>query len=1652
MNAGWFLQAGLLDVINTLLAAGLVFTIWELPAPGLGTRPVRDFVHWGARYPFLFLVMVCLVAIIWGLVGRDYGLQGLFFDDDPGVRVLLGFATALMILSVNFHYFVLDQSTPGWGRSLKLTIATLRGLDVLRARGRAVPVLLRNGFLEELTPRDLTRIKSVLQEARQHDAHEDAGAEWRRVVDELREPAFRVQFAPAVLLADALMVLLLLGVVPLFLVGSAGWMWLFGVLVGALSSLQLACSTSRWLAQAKSWTGEAPRFRGLLDALPARSPGPDRNVSAASGRTAKDRVTAFAIAFYAVHASVATWYVPAASEVNATGILSILTAEAVAAMALAWAWKRWLRPGLRATVLGAAHLAHSRLGTMAAPLVFLRGRGLLLTTCLGTGAVAWILVSGGGVVVPLGALLFQSSYLMIWLSGFWLATAYDLRPTRPVERWAVSLAGVAGMGGLLTWSCSQYQYAVGLGLPAVVAGAVVLARRWRRGWPLVWFGVIVGFAAVLGSELSVPKGSRLAGIPCALWLAAGLLAVAAFGLSELARGKRPGMIYPVSAVFGYAAFALLYSSLPEPWQSFLPAGVSVLILFGLAASVYTVIKFHQRRLAAVTGLGVLVVLCVLNGNAWQVANNHFKLQFPNLEPYYNNLAVQGTAPDRDVRATPPGPTSLDTRAYVRSTTISVTKLFETGLQKQHNGLWDEVENERMGSVSYMLLEPEKEGPLRLGIKDPRGRFRAAVGDRVQLVLADRPHTVEAAGDGSTWVVRDLPSVPGSSSRSESESSMARCADELDRAFHLTSKGLRLWFDPPSEPGRSKWAGSVGLLYLVPEPKSDNERRYELLPGSGGSGLRVYGMGAGPLPATVSIAPRYEGINEGPLKEDEKKGGFFDAVIRCPGTELLTKIAGQYRAKNKAIGVTVLKRLLEESHLVIEQSRTEIDSQVAKHDARRALEQAREQLRTRPEGGLVPRPGGGLVLTYRSTEHLGEVPLGLGMFFDPGEWAEGRAGAFQDLGLQNAADRLADAHARTDRDQWHPGKFWLQAVHDRGVFVRTGAPGTSATFLRGDHIRPDDLLILSVATRKDGTMQRGIVQVSPAKDFVPRPPEWPAGSSQFNLKPWGGSDPSAFNSSVPTVGTWEFVRPLDNLEVLESWRQRMGPRPTGPKPPLVIVTVSGGGIRASVWTATVLKTLETRLGKEFPYHVRLITGASGGMISAAQFAASLLPPSSVPPIGPGHGTPEWDQLANLAGDQLNAVAGCMVFNDLPGMLNPMNRQVDRGRKLEETWVRLTGGAGKSPLHRPLRGLAADEREGWRPSLVFTPMMVEDGRRLLISNLDLSFVARISGRMLLEQSSRKIDPTYMEDLQPLVRPDDDILSLSAVEFYRLFPRARDFRVSTAVRMSATFPLVAPAVSLPTLPPRRVVDAGYYDNYGVNLAAQWLTKLRWWLKANTSGVIVVQVRDGVSQEARTRLDFDRDLEGRGFFERLTWGAGERLLGPGLYPLNTPLEGVSSARQWSMSFRNDEQVEQLDRLLITLNDGRPKFFRTVVFECPVPASLSWRLDEREKRWIHAGLGPRPGRDDIKDFRGAARLELDHLQIVRDNSTGDGTYRIARRRLFDQELRKLGIAETGRLTDTEAEDVYNNILNNMRRLEFLESWWHSHWYADPLDTAAPAP
>jgi predicted acylesterase/phospholipase RssA len=396
-------------------------------------------------------------------------------------------------------------------------------------------------------------------------------------------------------------------------------------------------------------------------------------------------------------------------------------------------------------------------------------------------------------------------------------------------------------------------------------------------------------------------------------------------------------------------------------------------------------------------------------------------------------------------------------------------------------------------------------------------------------------------------------------------------------------------------------------------------------------------------------------------------------------------------------------------------------------------------------------------------------------------------------------------------------------------------------------------------------------------------------------------------------------------------------PAGGKKPMVVVVASGGGIRAAAWTFLVLSELEARFAEEgipFPYHVRLICGASGGMFGASYYVTSLRGPGEMS-WGDDRRQEMGTRFDKLTGDWLTPIAASLVTNDVPGFFSPFPCPTDRGIALERAWSKGLDGE----LDTTFEQLAERERAGWCPSIAFSPMMIEDGRRLLVSNLDLRYPASNDGHLL----------EYDSDLPKNLADLNRNYSHDGLELFRMFPGSRNrFALSTAVRMSASFPFLSPAVSLPTKPRRRVVDAGYFDNYGVSLAASVLfsKKNTDWIKENVSKVVLVQIRDGQSDDER-QLRVIPDA-------KRAKGVGS-LVSRSLEEITSPLEGLTNARVGTSSFRNDGLLELLsvyfEQVRNEPESGKlpqaNRFFTVVNFEFPGHVALSWHLSKGEKDQI---------------------------------------------------------------------------------------------------------
>jgi hypothetical protein len=243
-------------------------------------------------------------------------------------------------------------------------------------------------------------------------------------------------------------------------------------------------------------------------------------------------------------------------------------------------------------------------------------------------------------------------------------------------------------------------------------------------------------------------------------------------------------------------------------------------------------------------------------------------------------------------------------------------------------------------------------------------------------------------------------------------------------------------------------------------------------------------------------------------------------------------------------------------------------------------------------------------------------------------------------------------------------------------------------------------------------------------------------------------------------------------------------------------------------------------------------------------------------------------------------------------------------------------------------------------------------LLITNLDLGGQTQLACANLNE---------------PLANIPSERQSVPVVEFWRAFPNAYEtFQIKTAARMSATFPFVGPGVSLPTNPRRRVVDAGYFDNFGINLAAVWLYRHRKAIIDHTSGVVIIEVRAYPRRKEKLLTDparFGVDAKtAKKSPELFTWALAE---------VSTPAEAIINLYSRGAYFRNDIQLDILNEMFntelyntkanLTAEPGK-KFLTTVVFECDQEAALSWTLPARDYAAIKESFRPDSG--EVKRLR----------------------------------------------------------------------------------------
>ena len=295
--------------------------------------------------------------------------------------------------------------------------------------------------------------------------------------------------------------------------------------------------------------------------------------------------------------------------------------------------------------------------------------------------------------------------------------------------------------------------------------------------------------------------------------------------------------------------------------------------------------------------------------------------------------------------------------------------------------------------------------------------------------------------------------------------------------------------------------------------------------------------------------------------------------------------------------------------------------------------------------------------------------------------------------------------------------------------------------------------------------------------------------------------------------------IHTVKILDIWRKRNAPNTIKrkKKPKMVFITTSGGGVRSSLWTMYALQFADSVLHGELINHTTLMTGSSGGMLGAAYLRELVLQKR----LGKINSYYQEKYADDIAKDLLNPIAFSIAINDL-------FLRIHRFKHGNNSYVKDRGYAFEKALNFNTRGLLnktiyeyrRPESEALIPMMVFSPSIINDGRSLLISSQDISY--------MLDKTPSKMCMNH-----PL--PD-------AIEFRRFFKKqsADSLSILSTLRMNATFPYILPVSQLPSNPTLDIMDAGINDNYGVGVAMRFIYAFRNWISSNTSGIVIIQLRD--------------------------------------------------------------------------------------------------------------------------------------------------------------------------------------------------------------------
>jgi hypothetical protein len=369
-----------------------------------------------------------------------------------------------------------------------------------------------------------------------------------------------------------------------------------------------------------------------------------------------------------------------------------------------------------------------------------------------------------------------------------------------------------------------------------------------------------------------------------------------------------------------------------------------------------------------------------------------------------------------------------------------------------------------------------------------------------------------------------------------------------------------------------------------------------------------------------------------------------------------------------------------------------------------------------------------------------------------------------------------------------------------------------------------------------------------------------------------------------------------LTILNNWKAKQKEA----KPKMIFINVSGGGLRSATFVMNTLQKMDSATNGDLMKHTFLISGASGGMLAASYYRELYRNNANAKLSNP-------DYTENITKDLLNPVFSSMIARDIFAPAQKFsvgNYQYvkDRGYAFENQLSENTDGL----LNRQLKDFSEDEKKANVPLLIFNSTISRDGRKMIISSQPLSFM-----------------------MKPLLYVNDTTVSPDAVDFGALFNKQnpQNIRLLTVLRMNATFPYVLPNVWLPTEPVIDVMDAGLRDNFGEETTLRFIENFSDWIKENTSGIMIIQLRD------RPKDNWYHPFENSDI--------SDVLIKPGTMLQHNwfKLQDYSITQQYSYLYSQfDSSLQQLTLMYIPEKEEKG-------------AALNFHLTAREKRDIKASF-----------------------------------------------------------------------------------------------------